>query len=88
MYACTVFVNAGLPDCPASGQSGTGTKKNAGVGTSPVPEIADPVRCQNATVTVADWDVGCRNADAGGISLDVMLFKRTHRRQSKNLSVL
>ncbi len=34
----TVFVNAGLPDCPAFGQSGTGKKKNADAGTSPVPE--------------------------------------------------
>jgi hypothetical protein len=38
MYACTVFVNAEMQDCQASGQSGAGMKKNADAGTSPVPE--------------------------------------------------
>jgi hypothetical protein len=32
------FLNAGMPVCPASGQSGTGMNKNADAGTSPVPE--------------------------------------------------
>jgi hypothetical protein len=36
----TIFVNAGLPDCPESGQSGTGIKKNEDAGTCQVP---DPV---------------------------------------------
>ncbi len=38
------FKNAGMPDCPASGQSGTVINKNAEAGTSPVPEQGDPVR--------------------------------------------
>jgi hypothetical protein len=33
-----VFVNAGMPDCRLSGESGTGMKTNADPGTSPVPE--------------------------------------------------
>ncbi len=49
-----------MPECPASGQSGTWLKRNADVGTSPVPE----------KVSVSDWDDRCRSADAGGIRLD------------------
>ncbi len=48
-----LFVNAGMPDFPASGKSGTGTK---------IMQMSDPVQYRT--------DVGCRNADAGGISLD------------------
>ncbi len=36
----TVFVHAGMPDCAASGQSGTGMKKNAVAGTNPVSECS------------------------------------------------
>ncbi len=32
------WFNAGMPDCPAVGQSGTGTNNNANAGTSPVPK--------------------------------------------------
>ncbi len=34
----TVLVSAGMPDCPASGQSGTRMRKNTVAGTSPVTE--------------------------------------------------
>ncbi len=47
---CTLFLNAGISDCPASGQSGTGMKKNAYARISPVPESGDPVRYRNAPV--------------------------------------
>jgi hypothetical protein len=30
--------NAGMPDCPASGQSGTGLKKTNDAETGPVPD--------------------------------------------------
>ncbi len=47
MCAC-VFVceclNAGMPDCPASDQSGTGMTKTNGAGTDQVPDQADSVR--------------------------------------------
>jgi hypothetical protein len=56
------FLNAGMPDCPASGQSVTRMSKNADAKTSPVPEKGDPVRYRNAPVP--DWDTGCKNADA------------------------
>jgi hypothetical protein len=32
-----LFINAGMSDCPASNQSGTGMNKNADAETSPVP---------------------------------------------------
>jgi hypothetical protein len=38
------FINAGMPDCPASNQSGTGMNKNADARTSPVTGEEDPVR--------------------------------------------
>jgi hypothetical protein len=34
----TAFLNAGMSDCPASSQSGTGINKNSDAWTSPVPE--------------------------------------------------
>ncbi len=37
-------INAGMPDCPASDQSGTGIKKTNDAGTNPVPVKADAVR--------------------------------------------
>jgi hypothetical protein len=52
-----------MAECPASGQSGTEMKKNAGAGNSPVPRNKYPVRFRNAPVP--DWDVSCRTADAG-----------------------
>jgi hypothetical protein len=33
-----VYINAGMPDCPASEQSGTGLKKTNDAGTCPVPD--------------------------------------------------
>ncbi len=56
----TLFLNAGISDCPASSQSGTGMNKSADAGISPVPKYGDPVRYRNAPVP--DWDTGCRNA--------------------------
>jgi hypothetical protein len=35
--------NAGMPDCPASSQSGTGLKKTNDAGTGLVPDLADTV---------------------------------------------
>jgi hypothetical protein len=32
------FLNAGMSDCPASSQSGTGMNKNSDAGTSLIPE--------------------------------------------------
>jgi hypothetical protein len=32
----SLFLNAGMPDSPSSGQSGNGANKNANAGTSPV----------------------------------------------------
>jgi len=45
-----VFINAGMPVCPASGQSGTGMNENPDDGRSPVPENGDPVRYRYAAV--------------------------------------
>ncbi len=36
-----VCINAGIPDCPASDQSGRGMKKSNDAGTYPVPDKAD-----------------------------------------------
>jgi hypothetical protein len=36
-------MNAGMPDCPASNQSGTGMKKTNDAGTDPVPDQDDAV---------------------------------------------
>ncbi len=57
-----------MPDCPSPCQSGTGMKKNADAWTSVFPEEGERVRYRNAPVE--DWEVGFRNADVGGISLD------------------
>jgi hypothetical protein len=35
---CIPFLNAGMSDCPASNQSGTGMNRNADAETSLVPE--------------------------------------------------
>ncbi len=68
-----------MPDCPVSGQSGIRVKNIADAGTNPVAEQGDPVLYRNASVP--EWDVGCRNADAGGISLDAdaQLCNNTHK---------
>ncbi len=36
-------INAGMPNCPASDQSGTGLKKTSAAGTGPVPDQAKAV---------------------------------------------
>jgi hypothetical protein len=57
-----------MPDCPASGQSGTGLKKTNDAGTGPVPDYAHTVR--HFFSPVPDENSGCRNADAGVSFLD------------------
>jgi hypothetical protein len=45
VFMCVfVFINAGMPDYPASYQSGTGMKKTNDAGTDPVPDQAGAVR--------------------------------------------
>jgi hypothetical protein len=39
-----MYINAGMPDYPASGWSGTGMKKTNDAGTGPVQDNADAVR--------------------------------------------
>jgi hypothetical protein len=56
----TVFANAGMLSSIWSVRYWN--ENNADVGTSPLTELGDPVQYPT--------DVGCRNADAGGISLD------------------
>jgi len=58
------FLNAGMPDCPESGQSGSGMGKNSDAATSPVPDKGDLGRYQNAAVLDR-----CRNTNASGIGL-------------------
>jgi hypothetical protein len=41
---CTPFLNAGMSDCPATNQYGTGMNRNADAKTSLVPEKGHPVR--------------------------------------------
>ncbi len=57
-----VCINAGMPNCPASDQSGTGLKKTNNAGTGPVPDQAKAVR--HFFGPVPDWNYWCRNADA------------------------
>ena len=47
-YLSKLFLNAEMPDCPASRQSGTGMNKNADVGTSQIPDYRNPFRYRNA----------------------------------------
>jgi hypothetical protein len=71
MFACVfvfVCINAGMPDCPASDQSGTGMKKTNDAGTGPVPDQAKAVR--HFFGPVPDWNYQCRNGDAGVSFLD------------------
>ncbi len=45
VFVCVfVCINAGMPDCPASDQSGTGIKKTNDAGTGPVPDQTKAVR--------------------------------------------
>jgi hypothetical protein len=45
MFVCVfVCINAGMPDCPASEQSGTGLKKNNDARTGPVPDLTHTAR--------------------------------------------
>jgi hypothetical protein len=57
-----------MPDCSASGQSGTGLKKTNNAGTGPVPDLAESV--QNFFSPVLDYNSGCRNTDADVSFLD------------------
>ncbi len=69
MFMCVfVFINAGMPDCPASDQSGTGMKKNNDAGTDPVPDQAGAVR--HFFGPIPELNNGCRNADAAVSFLD------------------
>jgi hypothetical protein len=47
-------INAGMPNCPASDQSGTGLKKTNDAGTGPVPDQAKAVRLFFGSVP--DWN--------------------------------
>ncbi len=65
MFVC---INAGMPNCPASDQSGTGLKKTNYAGTGPVPDQAKAVR--HFFGPVPDWNYWCQNANAGVSFLD------------------
>jgi hypothetical protein len=67
VFVC-VFINAGMPDCPASDQSGTGMKKNNNAGTDPVPDQAGAVR--HFFGPIPELNNGCQNADAAVSFLD------------------
>jgi hypothetical protein len=41
---CVRVYKCGMPDCPASNQSGTGMIKTNGTGTNPVPDQASAVQ--------------------------------------------
>jgi hypothetical protein len=49
-----VCINAGMPNYPASNQSGTGLKKTNDAGTGPVPDKAKAVR--HFVGPVPDWN--------------------------------
>ncbi len=62
LFSCVkCFLNAGMADCPASGQSSTGMDKNADARTSPVQE------CSGIGLRYRMPE--CQNADARGIGL-------------------
>ncbi len=71
--------NAGMPDGPASGHSGTGMKKRDEAVTSTVLEYGDPVRYRNDPVR--DWDFECRIADADGIGLPILQILQIQNNQ-------
>jgi hypothetical protein len=52
-----------MPDCPSSGQSGTGMNKNTDAGTSQVPKLEDPVWYRKLRFRTEIPDV--LNTDAG-----------------------
>jgi hypothetical protein len=55
LFVCVfVCINAGMPNCPASDQSGTGPKKTNDAGTGPVPDQAKAVR--HFFGPVPDWN--------------------------------
>ncbi len=58
-----LYINAEMPDCLASSQSGTGLKKTNDAGTGPVLDKAYTV--QHFLGPVPDYNSGCRNDDAG-----------------------
>ncbi len=69
MFVCVfVCINAGMPNCLASDQSGTGLKKTNDAGIGPVPDQFKAVR--HFFGLVRDWNYRCRNADAGVSFLD------------------
>ncbi len=62
-------MNTGMPDSPASGQSGTGIQQKTNDARSvPVLDLTDAIR--HFIGPVHDRDYGCRNADAGLSFLD------------------
>ncbi len=63
-----VCINAGMPECPASDQSGTGIKKTNDAGIGLVPDQTKAVR--HFFGPVPDWNDWCQNADAGVTFLD------------------
>jgi hypothetical protein len=72
------FQNAGMPDCPASSQSGTGLKKTNDAGT----EVQYRTKLTQSGIFLVWYrtNSGCRNADASGSFLyaDARLWvKRT-----------
>jgi hypothetical protein len=69
LFMCVfVCINAGMPNCPASDQSGTGLKKTNDAGTGPVLDQAKTV--WHFFGPVPGWNYWCRNADAGVSFLD------------------
>jgi hypothetical protein len=62
-----VCINAGLPDCPASDQSGTGMKKLTIPG---MVRFWTKPRQSGFFDPVPDWNYWCGNADAGVSFLD------------------
>jgi hypothetical protein len=78
VYECTfvcvfVCINAGMPNCPASDQSGTGLKKTNDAGTGPVPDQAKAVWhffWSGTRLELLMPECRCRSADAGFSFLD------------------
>jgi hypothetical protein len=63
-----VLLCAGMPDCPASDQSGTGMKKTNDVGTGLV--LTKPMKSGIFSVWYRTEIITCRNANAGVNLLD------------------
>ncbi len=62
VFVC-MCINAGMPDCPASDQSGTALKKTNDAGNSPVRDQAKAVR--HFFGPVPNWNYWCQNANDG-----------------------